>query len=376
MATTFEVIYLGQFADMDPTEGDQQLSTAQVNNLLATYGSSSAMLGAKENIVEWSPVDFSGGTNADVYEMDNSVANDTFSINGGPAQTVDSSMVFSSVITYGNGTTENITAVVTQDTDGNLYWVPESSQNADAIAIEASASRGGIQSLELVSPIYANGVNGAGYGLTADRYAADIVPCFAQGTMIRTDKGEVAIEDLVVGDMVETRDNGFQPISWIGSRDVALPDDSNLQPIRIKAGALGENTPSTDLLVSPQHRIMVRSKIAQKMFSTNEVLVAAKQLCQIDGIDKAVELGSVRYFHMLFRNHEIVISNGAETESLYTGPEALKGIGEAARREIFAIFPELEQENYELAPARKLVSGRMARKMAVRHKQNSKSLVG
>ncbi|MDO5620623.1 MAG: Hint domain-containing protein [Paracoccus sp. (in: a-proteobacteria)] len=203
-------------------------------------------------------------------------------------------------------------------------------------------------------------------------------PCFARGTLIETDRGAVAIEDLAEGDLVQTRDNGMQPIRWIGSRhlpEIALNLNEKLRPIRIKAGALGAGLPATDLLVSPQHRILVRSRIAQRMFGTDEVLIAAKQLCQIEGIDIATDLAEVEYFHMLFDRHEVVTSNGAETESLFTGPEALKAVGPAAREEIFAIFPELKDRDYTPVPARLLPSGRMGRKLAVRHAQNGKPLV-
>lgn len=204
------------------------------------------------------------------------------------------------------------------------------------------------------------------------------VLCFARGTMIETDRGAVAIENLAEGDLVLTRDNGMQPIRWINSQIMSaerLSSDEKLRPIRIRRHALGTNIPSADLVVSPQHRVLVRSKIAQKMFGTDEILVAAKQLCQIDGIDIAHDLKEVEYFHFLFDQHEVVVSNGAETESLYTGPEALKSVGRAALEEIFAIFPELAERDYTPVAARKLATGRMGRKLAIRHKQNAKALV-
>lgn len=204
----------------------------------------------------------------------------------------------------------------------------------------------------------------------------DAMPCFARGTLIETDRGPVLIEELAEGDLVVTRDNGLQPIRWIGSRRLAGAElADNLRPIRIRRHALGTGIPARDLLVSPQHRVLVRSKIAQKMFGTNEVLVAAKQLCQIDGIDIADDLAEVEYFHMLFDRHEVVISNGAETESLFTGPEALKAVGPQAREEILTIFPELADRDYAPVAARPLASGRMGRKLAVRHAQNHKALV-
>lgn len=204
------------------------------------------------------------------------------------------------------------------------------------------------------------------------------IPCFTRGTQIETADGIVAIEDLRPGDMILTRDHGLQPLRWIGSRSLSsetLKHQPELRPIRVKAGALGNDTPRVDLMVSPQHRILVRSAIAQRMFGADEILVAAKQFLQLDGVDIAEDATGVEYFHMLFDRHEIVFSNGAETESLYTGPEALKSVGRAAQNEIFALFPQLRMPDQQPVPARMLVSGRQGRRLAMRHGQNHKALV-
>lgn len=199
--------------------------------------------------------------------------------------------------------------------------------------------------------------------------------CFVAGTLIRTPTGAVAVETLSEGDLIETRDSGVQTIRWIGGTRRQLSTHSALRPVRIRAGALGDNLPESDLLVSPQHRMLVRSAIAQRMFGTDEVLVAAKQLLQIDGIDIADDLDEVIYVHFIFDRHEIVYANGAESESLYTGPEALKTLSPQAREEILALFPELAEDALP-EPARVLASGRLGRKLAVRHAQNDKPLVG
>lgn len=204
------------------------------------------------------------------------------------------------------------------------------------------------------------------------------VVCFARGTMISTALGLVAVEALKAGDLVETRDNGLQPVRWIGSIKMSAQDlqkNPNLIPIRISAGALGAGTPAADLLVSPQHRVLVRSKIAQKMFGTSEILVAAKQLLEVDGIDIATDLSEVEYFHFLFDQHEVVVSNGAETESLYTGPQAIKSVGPAALAEIYTLFPELQSDSYAPVPARVLANGRKGRQLTARHVQHQRALV-
>ncbi|RQP05125.1 MAG: hemolysin [Paracoccus sp. BP8] len=206
----------------------------------------------------------------------------------------------------------------------------------------------------------------------------DEVFCFVAGTLIETDRGFVPVEELKLGDMVVTRDNGLQPVRWIGSvrlNAASLRAQPKLRAIRIRAGALGRNTPSTDLLVSPQHRVLVRSKIAMKMFGAMEVLVAAKQLLQVEGVDIAEDLTEIEYFHILFDRHEVVNSNGAATESLYTGAQALKSVGRAAREEIFTLFPMLRDAGFTPETARHLPSGRQSRKLAVRHAQHGRPLV-
>ena len=215
----------------------------------------------------------------------------------------------------------------------------------------------------------------AGAGLDRTNTA---VLCFGADALIETEGGPVAAGDLAVGDLVRTRDACLQPIRWIGRRVLgaaALAAAPNMRPIRIRAGALGAGTPAADLTVSPQHRVLVRSRTAQKMFGTDEVLVAAKQLLLLDGIDIAEDLDQVTYVHLLFDDHQVIWSNGAETESLHPGRNALTMAGEAAREEILALFPELRDGTATRPAARVLASGRMGRKLAMRHPRSQRPLV-
>lgn len=251
-----------------------------------------------------------------------------------------------------------------------LHWMRADQQ--DGVLNDISTGNGFAQDFTLTIQ---NG--GAAVGGESLTYETTRVVCFGADALIETDRGPVRAGDLAVGDMVRTRDAGLQAIRWIGSNSLTaaqLAANPNLRPIRIRAGALGDRLPSTDLVVSPQHRVLVRSRIAQKMFGTDEVLVAAKQLCQLDGIDIAEDLDSVTYVHFLFDDHQIVFSNGAETESLFTGDVALNSVGPAALEEILTLFPQLRSGVAPL-PARVLASGRMGRKMATRHLQNRRALV-
>jgi hypothetical protein len=203
--------------------------------------------------------------------------------------------------------------------------------------------------------------------------------CFANGTKILTRDGPVAVEELRVGDEISTMDNGYQPIRWIGSRALDanhLANHPNLKPIRNKAGALGLGLPETDLIVSPQHRVFIRSIVAERMFGADEILVPAKKLVNLDGIDVDRSANSVTYNHFLLQRHEIVFSNGTPTESMLTGTEALKSVSRAAQREITTLFPEIVAPDFSPQPARPIQQkGKVVRQFLGRISKNKKVLV-
>lgn len=220
-------------------------------------------------------------------------------------------------------------------------------------------------------------------GVAVDRTAltqeTTNVICFASGTLIKTIAGEVPVEALSVGARVLTMDSGFQQVRWIGSRHLtqsALAANPHLRPIRIAAGALGVNMPERDLVVSPQHRILVNSVVAERMFGDREVLVPAKHLLDHPGVEVDHTATEVTYWHFLFENHQIVFSNGMPAESLFTGPEALRSVSPKAREEILALFPELSEVNHAALPrsARRIVKGRAVRTLVARVMKNRKPI--
>ncbi|MDP3861240.1 MAG: Hint domain-containing protein [Phaeovulum sp.] len=169
------------------------------------------------------------------------------------------------------------------------------------------------------------------------------VPCFTPGALIETKVGPVPVELLRIGQKVLTRDSGYQSIRWIGRRALAARDlaaNPGLQPVLISAGALGNGLPSADLLVSPQHRMLFSRPRADLLFGEAEVLVAALHLVGRRGIARA-RRDSVTYLHIMFDAHEIILADGAWTESFQPGDGVLAGLDGPQRDELFAVFPEL-----------------------------------
>ena len=203
--------------------------------------------------------------------------------------------------------------------------------------------------------------------------------CFATGTLIATPRGRARVETLRAGDPVLTMDGGYQPIRWIGRRRLSGRDlraNPKLRPVRIRAGALGAGVPDRDLVVSRQHRVLANSVIVSRMLGLRGVLVPAIKLTGLPGVEVVDDAAQVDYWHFLFDRHHVVWSNGLPTESLFTGPEALKSVAPAARAEIRALFPGLGALRHGADPARPaLERGRVARRLVARHVKNRKPLV-
>ncbi|WP_372605380.1 Hint domain-containing protein, partial [Actibacterium sp.] len=175
----------------------------------------------------------------------------------------------------------------------------------------------------------------------------DVIPCFTPGARIATPKGERLVQDLKPGDKVITRDNGIQEIRWIGEKALTgrdLAKAQHLKPVLIKAGALGQGLPERDMIVSPNHRMLVANDRTALYFEEREVLVAAKHLVNTRGIH-ALNPMNTTYIHFMFDQHEVVLSDGSWTESFQPGDYTLKGMGNAQRNEIFELFPELKTED-------------------------------
>lgn len=204
--------------------------------------------------------------------------------------------------------------------------------------------------------------NGAVIGTMTFSNIESVVACFTPGAQILTDQGELAVEDLQPGDLVLTRDNGYQPIRWTGRRDLSHTElivEPRFNPVHIARGALGAGLPVRDMMVSPQHRMLVTGPRAELLFGENEVLVAAKHLVGLPGIEQRLSRG-VSYLHILFDQHEIVRADGAWSESFQPGDLTMEALQGDQRAEIKALFPELGQ-GAQFQSARLTLTAREAR---------------
>jgi len=133
------------------------------------------------------------------------------------------------------------------------------------------------------------------------------VTCFAGGTRLDTREGQVAVENLQIGDNVLTASGQLRPVRWIGRRHLDLTrhaDPKKVQPVRIMAGALAAGLPRRDLLVSPDHAMLLDGLLIPARLLLNDVTIRREERWR-----------SVTYYHVELDSHDVLLAEGAAAES-------------------------------------------------------------
>lgn len=166
---------------------------------------------------------------------------------------------------------------------------------------------------------------------------SDLFVCFGVGTQIATPDGPRPVETLQAGALVETLDDGPQPIQWIGARDLQFNGDaSDYKPVLVSKDALGEGVPANDLRLSPQHRVLINPM--------GEVLVPAKALLEHKGVRVMKGCRAITYYTILLQRHSVIFAEGVPCESLYPTPYALSLLDPAQRLHLRAVLPGLTDD--------------------------------
>ncbi len=173
---------------------------------------------------------------------------------------------------------------------------------------------------------------------------ADIV-CYAAGTLIDTPTGPRPVDILRTNDFVQTTDHGPQPIRWTGS--VRVPALGRLAPVVIQAGVLDNER---DLVISPQHRVLLNDWRVELLFGTENAFVRAVDLVDGDQVYRRSG-GFVEYHHFLLDRHEVVFAEGVASESLLPGECAQSALGAKAVSEIESALSNLGQSLATYGPA-------------------------
>ena len=222
--------------------------------------------------------------------VDGSEAATGFAINGTTTDVENGQIVSVTVRDDANNVVDTLTATVTAGA-----W------SAGVTATEAGMLANGSYTA------FADVSDAAGNPAPEAAQPFDVVVCFASGTRVLTVTGEVAVENLHIGEVVVGASGTLHPISWIGHRSIDLarhPHPQTVAPIRIRQSALADNTPHRDVLLSPDHAVFVDGK-----------LICARQLINGTTISQDMHCASVDYFHVELDRHAVLLAEGLPAES-------------------------------------------------------------
>ncbi|MEJ6404490.1 Hint domain-containing protein [Yoonia sp. 2307UL14-13] len=154
--------------------------------------------------------------------------------------------------------------------------------------------------------------------------------CFCAGTLIRTEQGDIPVQELRPGMRVLTKDHGFVPLRAVRAAPIGrqiLRWHPDARPVVIPAGLVGNDRP---IHVSPAHRVLIMSGLAALHFGAEEVLVSAQQMVRHGAAFVDESDAPAHYFHLLFDAHQLIMANGCWSESLFLGDAAHAAIATAS----------------------------------------------
>lgn len=168
----------------------------------------------------------------------------------------------------------------------------------------------------------------------------------ARGTIIATADGPVAVEDLLPGSYVCTRDNGMQPLLWRGSMSIA-PNPVNKSEgtgnlSRVTADSFGLGRPMPDLLLGPSARLFRRDAALITAMGTTAALAPITAFIDGDTVLDITPVTPVRVYHLAFARHQIISANGLEIESYHPGSLHDMRLTGQIRALFLAMFPHIQ----------------------------------
>lgn len=308
----WSTIYLGNLAEMDTNEGSHTVETAAP--VLTTFGAGpgNSLAG---NIVT---------VETDAGFLDDSVTTDNDWLDydyvhydlGSGSQTarIDAALVLNATVTFYDQSTLVTTIPVFQDTSGNVFMVIQDSK--------PELASQGIDSVTFTSVVSSDYT-----GITQDAMDDHDFVCLTAGARVETPVGPVRMDRLRRGDLVLTLDSGPQPIRWIGKRRHRFEERPHPgQPIRIDKGAFGPGLPRRDLILSPNHRVLLKTEASHALHDPLGALAPAKALTRLPHVRRLTGRREITYFNLLLPRHEVIIADGIAVESLFPGPEVFASL--------------------------------------------------
>ncbi len=165
---------------------------------------------------------------------------------------------------------------------------------------------------------------------------------FARGTLIQTTDGDIAVEDLQPGDMINTTTGNAAELVWIGSSTFVPADVGRRTPlIRIMADSFGPGRPSISTTVGPAARVLQTPHRLRADADGTRMLTPVREF--VDGVNviEVVPPTPVRLFHICLTRHAAIYAGGIEMETFHPGANAVRAVPHSIRDRFLSMFPRI-----------------------------------
>jgi hypothetical protein len=165
---------------------------------------------------------------------------------------------------------------------------------------------------------------------------------FARGTLIQTSQGDVAVEDLQPGDMINTSTGEAEKLIWIGSSSFIPAEAGRRMPlIRIMADSFGQGRPNMFITVGPAARVLHTPHNMRGDAGNTGMLTPVRGF--VDGVNviEVVPPTPVRLFHICLSRHAAINVGGIEMETFHPGATAMRGLSQSLRDQFLGMFPQI-----------------------------------
>ncbi|NKB28288.1 MAG: hypothetical protein GKR99_12325 [Rhodobacteraceae bacterium] len=164
----------------------------------------------------------------------------------------------------------------------------------------------------------------------------------ADATLVETDKGARPARELKPGDLVQTLDNGLQPLVWTSMRaSPATQPGDDATPVRIVGNALGNDRPTRPVVVAPDQKLLIDCPQCEALLGHRRILVAARNLLHLDGVDRAL-VADQPMVHLMRAAREVLNIGGIWVDSFSPIDPQLNGLCDDQRRDLLATCPRLQ----------------------------------
>jgi len=312
--------------DGDPTGGngdtsrtiDWVVNDGSTSNGVSNTGTSTLdTVHVRPTIASGGTVTFDGGGSPVALDSGLTVTDvDSGGVLSNATVTVGSGFLSGDILNFSNqnnitGSYDTSTGVLTLSGQASIanYQAALESITYSFSPTDGDPTDGGLDTTRTIDWVVNDGSNSNGASNTGTS-TLDVeagTPCYCPGTLIQTKRGQKKVEMLKIGDKVTTMSGAERPIKWLGRRSYSgrfVMGRKDILPVCIKAGALGDNVPKRDLWISPNHAMYL-----------DGLLIEAKDLVNGVSIVQAESVEKVEYFHVELESHDVIIAEGALSES-------------------------------------------------------------